>query len=319
MHSYADEVVSCAAQETANVNGNGRLDFYVVSIESVAHGFKDVFCPTLEKDDREVCVKTPIRVLRSWGIGAFASLEDHQPVISITAGTGEMLDAWTWARTLSGLITGNDACFRLFTKNYAGVVGENQRRLSTGSPLCKSEHIGVFAANHADVCAGFDDQRINNLMTKSLREDHAREVEAGLTFILLHELAHVIRRDVLKSIASSDERQQVELAADTWAIDTAMSAGYYLGDSITPEWLTVLQKQPSIDWEHNSGHPLGARRAVNFFKTVRANLNRNVHLRETMERDGTLQDNLDELDRNIELATKCVQAVDQDKNEDGCS
>src|ERR1700722_14042443 len=52
MHSYADEVVSCAAQETANVNGNGRLDFYVVSIESVAHGFKDVFCPTLEKDDR---------------------------------------------------------------------------------------------------------------------------------------------------------------------------------------------------------------------------------------------------------------------------
>lgn len=304
-----------AASLSQTPSDEESLTFFTRATESVITGFKVVFCTPLAPDQRNLCRATPISVVRSWGIGAFASRNGDQPLISISAGTTAVLDNLTWARSASAEIAGDDDCFLAFANSYSSIIGYNQAQTQAGRPLRRMISIVDFAMQKPDICP-----RINfNSYASHIRNNsatHAKEVESGLSFILLHELGHVVLRHINMNVSDINSRRRMELEADTWAIKAATQAKQHLLD-VSPLWLTLLQGA-SLDWEQHSDHPLGVRRAKNFFQLLKSEYDANESFRHPLVLSGIYDEVVDALEKNIEIANTCLRRIERGETISRC-
>jgi hypothetical protein len=290
---------------------DARLSFFENATRSLVRGFKDLICPSLREGELESCKLTPIVVTKTWGIGAFAAKQEGRPVITISAGLSAFIDNVTWAKLITEAITGHDDCFLNCSSDYLRTIELNQHNIDLAEPLKHAKNITEYADTNIHDCKDVDSEHIKKLMTQDFEQQHTVDVSVELTFILLHELAHVINGDIDKqSFLSLGSRQNIEISADSWAIHAATKANVSLIDSITPFWLTLLQGN-SKDWEEHSGHPLGVRRALNFLSTLRADVENSTELRRSLEQDGKYEAVIAHLNNEISVTTLCLRELEK--------
>jgi hypothetical protein len=147
-------------------------------------------------------------------------------------------------------------------------MGENQSALTAGLDLTPAKTVVGFARdNQSKNCEGVGrlrDGAVQRLMVKQ-NADRASNIEAALSFILLHEMGHVVlgHTTIRPGSTTLEQRRRMEMDADNWAIDTSLRAHQCLLTSFAPMLIADIQGR-SLDWERRSDHPLGARRYLNF-------------------------------------------------------
>jgi hypothetical protein len=96
----------------AHAQGVVDLEPYRAGIETIVPAFRSLYCTPLSGNARRTCQETPIVVINSWGIGAFARPDaDGAAEIRITAGTAATFDFMAGAYILSNETGSENACF----------------------------------------------------------------------------------------------------------------------------------------------------------------------------------------------------------------
>jgi hypothetical protein len=146
---------------------------------------------------------------------------------------------------------------------------------------------------------------------------HAKAIEAGIAFVLLHELGHVVNGDTTRTFNSLADARQQELRADNFAINAAIAAREPLMGSMTPFFLTVVNGG-NISTEQSSDHPLGVRRALNFYVRMRAGYLQSAAIKSKFSPE-VWDHIIGQSDRIIVRLQKCVQQIDSGLSAATCS
>jgi hypothetical protein len=294
-----------------------ELRFETNAVRSIIPAWKAVFCPSLGINDRMQCQNTPIYITPSWAVGAFAELDGNGPKITFSSGTAAMLRGLAWARDLS-LEYAAISCFMEFSRAYASTLQSNTEAQKFGRKMVPALGIVQFAELNPKICPGITQATADSYAREHL-DRHTVVVEAGISFILLHELGHIVRGHVHLQLGSLslERRREIELEADSWALEAAMRARQHLVTGMTPVWLTLLQGS-SLDWEQHSDHPLGVRRAQNFFKTLKTEYSNNPDFRRPLENEGTYPQIVEEIQRSLEVVDRCLVRIDAGETISNC-
>lgn len=287
--------------------GSQDIDVFTHATKNVISGFRRIYCPALSDDEARACSSTPIDVPGSWGFSASAAQTSTGPRIEITAGVAVTFDALATVYIVSSEVTGKDSCFQAYAYQYAKLFFTNTNRISHGLAPQKAENIIEFATSHRAICDGIDEDSAREAISDN-SEFKARIVEAGLVFVLLHELGHVVHRDINSGPVELDVRRERERKADLYAVRAASMAKQHLIIGMMPLFLAMIQGN-SLDWENNSDHPLGIRRAVEIGRAFRSEYQSNVGLRNSLPADQYAELRR-ELDMSIDKMAGCLQKID---------
>ncbi len=294
------------------------LAFYKAATEGIIPGFRKIFCPPLPLDERQICKDTSIRVIGTWGIGAFATRGYQGREIRFTAGTSAMIDALLTAMQTSEELSQNDTCFGSYAEYYAEAMSDNTTESTYSHPSHHVSNIVDFAAANKKACPNITMATfLENFQENA--EFHARQMESSIAFILLHELGHHVLSHIGAAPlnVSLEQSRQNELAADTWAIRAATKSRQHLFVGLTPIWLTLLQGS-SLQWEQSNDHPLGVRRALNFFATIRSEYENTPDFRRVFEQEGKYAAIIQSLDRGITIAKRCLSKIERTGSAERC-
>lgn len=280
-----------------------NLDFYENGTKAVIPGFRDTFCPNLPRNEQSICETVRIRVDRSWPFQAFADKNG----ITISAGVAWIFDNIDWARTFSNEITGSDDCFNNYMAYVYDNIVRNTRLVGIGRAPVPVFSVVDYAPTETS-CEEINRQTVVQVAQQAASV-HAKGVESGLVFILLHELAHVVlgHTKLDPATLTMQQKRNLELDADTWAIKAANRSPYMIGSSMAPYFIGNIQGN-TIDWEEHADHPLGVRRLANFYSLVVEDLETNP------DRRLKLQENfdpvLDDMKTQRDRARKCLEAIE---------
>lgn len=299
-------VVFCLASSRLDAqSGMPPPDFYTSAVRSVTFGFRPVMCPAQPEPARSICFHTQINVVPTWGFMADARNDRGTDVVDISAGVGQVFDMMDGARTVSQIVTGGDKCFESYLIYYLGVMADNTERRKLGEELNPSQSLMDFAQDHPE-CRGIDARTAAEASSRDV-EGHARGVEAGIVFIILHEIGHVVHGDPAKNGLSLEQHRAVEMAADDFAIDAAIRANQIISVSMAPVFVAMIQGN-TLDWERNSDHPLGIRRWNNFLVRARNDYDANPAIRQKLGDD--YEPMIKDLDRQIAFSDRCMARIE---------
>lgn len=295
-----------SAPASAQTPGAAELAFYSNATRSVAAGFKRIYCPPQPPPIRQICEQTPISVTSTWGIGAYAYNRAGRDRIMITAGFGAMFDMVHTAQMASFEITGKGDCVEHWARRYFTVLMDNTSRSSRGLPPLTVPGISGYAPSDP-ACRGITPARVLAVAREN-GEFHALAVEAGLAFFLLHELGHVVHGHPAIHDPSLRHSREDETEADDFVVPAAARAGQSLALSLAPIFLMVTQGD-SLQWEEQSTHPLGVRRAIRLFRQFQQSYLTSPELRRVLteqQRGETVR----LLQQYIDVLQPCLAAID---------
>ncbi|MFG1219382.1 hypothetical protein [Xanthobacter flavus] len=296
---YLDSVVYGSKSAFAQV---ADLGFYENAVKSVIPGFRREFCPNLSSADRVICETVPIKVVRNWAFLASAS----EGGITISAGLGYIFDSLSWGYVLSGDGGNSNDCFYEYFTYYIGIISANTERARHNLPLMPAMSVANFPGQSPE-CRKNVHYNIA-LNDPYMREFQLKTVESSISFVLLHEIGHVVKRHVAfeKSSISLQRLREFEMEADVWAMQAASNSKYNISGSMAPFFIGSLQGG-TMDWEKNSDHPLGIRRLANFYRMVLDDLIKNPVRRSQL--GSHYQDVLDENRELKRRAENCLSVV----------
>lgn len=287
---------------SANSQDN-LIQIYEHSIRQMIPGFRRIFCENLPEPDKGICVSAPIRIV---GSHAFNASTDGRRIY-ISSGTAMVFDATASAYVNAGELTGSNECFYEYMGNFIQTLLVNTERKKLHLPLRALVGIIEFS-EYSEYCSGVNAEGVMSVYpeTNSLR---VKEIEAAIAFLLLHELGHIVNGDLSedKSLLSLAQMRERELRADNWALQAASKAEYILFPNLAVYFVGALQGY-SMDWEENSDHPLGIRRASIIYNAAYRDLLYNPQRRRMLGGDyAAILESVNSLNQSM---TRCLEIVD---------
>lgn len=232
---------------------DGDLRDYQRSVIQVVDFVEDEVRSELTLEERRIQRNISVKVPLDWSFTAQAS----QGEIRISAGT-----AWVFqqlaAVQIAEQLQGFQGCSRDYLEYFALNVNENSDRASQGLSVRPVLSPGGFGRRYGGPCDGFQDQSIFH---PAMIDAYAAQMNASLTFLYLHELAH----HTLGHVQSGNRRLSVsrdqEADADQWAIRVMIEGNLAAPAAAFPLMhFLVLMGGATLEDEKRSTHPLGMRR-----------------------------------------------------------
>ena len=223
-------------------------------VEDTMEFVGDSVRPHLSRHEREIQRDVRVRVPRDWSFTAQAT----NGRITISAGT-----AWLLQQLAMANVAEQFAGFRGCALDYIGYmqinVHENSVRASNNRPVRPVFSPGLYGQQFGGPCRGFND---NSFADPRFNQAYRAQMNASLTFLYLHELAHHTEEHLDQRRLTPAMSQAQEAEADAWAIRIMVESGIAAPAAALPmmQFLAMFGGV-SLEDEIKSSHPLGSRRA----------------------------------------------------------
>lgn len=176
--------------------------------------------------------------------------------------------------------------------------------LSTRNAIPRIEQYGP----HDLACRGVNADTVQRAVSADSKY-YSMSMDAALATVILHELGHIVNGHTKMTTVSGEESKRNETEADDFIAPAAALAGQ------TPSYgmniLYMISTQgASLDWERNSDHPLGARRALRLFESFRHELATSAVLRDRLD-PANRRRKIELLDDKISRLQSCVSLIDR--------
>lgn len=250
----------------AQRGGAESLEWYQQTTRVVLANARNLIEPLLDEREREVARAIEYRVTSSGGLNAFAATENGRQIIVIHAGLIQMM-AWFYDLISMETIFDRKGCFKEYIEHLDPVLQENQYKVANQLPLRRVPSPATYGATTTGACSGLKSSDFAR--NSDYVEQRPRQIEASIMFIYLHELGHHIHRHTanadLKRRHSLEMSRHQEDEADSFAVLTALKAGYFL-TAATPFYsYAAAFSGNSLEAEKLASHPLGLRRVLHMF------------------------------------------------------
>lgn len=250
----------------------GSIQWYQQNIRIVLSNSRNLIEAILTRQQLEIAKSIEYVVTGSSGIGAFAAYENDRRLVVIHAGTFQVLD-WMFEAIQRETSLSQTGCYKDYVSYLQQGIQENTQRVANQLPPRPVGSPGAYAATHQSNCVQISTAEFARGVP-DFGEQRAKQMEASIMFLYLHELGHHVLGHTTNSRANQPSSlamtRSKENDADRFAIVTALKARYNL--TVATPWNAFVAAfgGNSIEAEHKSDHPLGLRRVLTIFdETVR--------------------------------------------------
>ncbi|HLA73233.1 MAG TPA: hypothetical protein VK624_17120 [Steroidobacteraceae bacterium] len=242
------------------------LAYYSERIDSVAHDLVKTVRPTLPERAQKVLDDIEFRSPRTWETNADARIAfGNRRLVEFNAGFLAVTDWLTLAMIADW--SGHDGCLREYSDYLSTLVGHNSRRIFKGKELHFVHDFTSYTVDVRGQCEGALQDATFDERKAVIRE---QILDSVVTTVLLHEIAHHVLEHTTGNGDNFMQRRLREVAADRWAISTAVKANYDLRGAVPLFLFIAATGGGTLEDQVRSGHRSGLRRVRDLLVQTRA-------------------------------------------------
>lgn len=241
-----------------------ELAAYSQRIDAAAHALVADIRPRLDAHSAEIVGAISIEAPASWETNAVAERGLYGRRVVFNAGLLAVTD-WLTLAMISEK-RGHEGCFREYSNYLIHIAGRNSRRLKRNKDHHPMSSFAEYAAASKSYCAGAH----LSVATDESVGIRDRILDGIVATVLLHEIAHHVLDHLGAKKSNLIQERMREIAADQWAIRTAVDADYDLRAAVPLFLFLAASGGGTIEDDVRSSHPSGLRRVRDLLVQTRA-------------------------------------------------
>ena len=220
--------------------------------------------PTLDQRSAAILDTISFQAPTSWETNALADRGLHERrIVVFNAGLLAVTDWLTLAMIAEN--GGHEGCLREYSGYLTRIAGRNSRRLARDKEHLPMLAFNAYANDTKGACAGAHAQ-----LDEDSADSRERILDGIVATVLLHEIAHHVLDHVDSRNRSFIQERMREIAADQWAIRTAVRSNYDLRPAVPLFLFLAASGGGTLEDDVRGSHPSGLRRVRDLLVQTRA-------------------------------------------------